>query len=449
VRLTKVQLDGLYFFLIGSAVFVLLGFTLQRTVPLSDQSMGDFRVVYFPARCLVEGYDPYSQASVQDVYRESLPGQTAEPTTSRLIYPPTLFALMAPISLLPWSAACAVWNILTFGSMIFASYLIWSIGNDISPVLAGALIGFLLANSFTLAILTNSSAVATAFCLIGTWCFIKDKNIPLGVLCLAFSLLARPQTGGLIWLYFLLAGGVYRKRALQVLLVVGLLGIPTVLWVWHISPNWLRELKSNLALMSVHGAISDPGPASLGKYNLVVFLNLQAVVSEFRDDPHFYNLVSYAIVAPLLVIWGYFSIKAKKTARNLWLGIATITPLSLLPLYHHVYDAKILLLTVPACALLRTEGRKVLPGLTILAFVLTGDVPLVIFRRILQNLQVPVLEVFPIPLTLLALGIGYLWVYACVEKESSLPWIRGSRYGRAINKQKDNGSDLPPKDSTS
>jgi hypothetical protein len=304
--------------------------------------------------------------------------------------------------------------------MILASCLIWYVGKDLSPVLTGALIGFLLANSFTLAILTNISAVATAFCIVGVWCLIKDKYLLAGMVCLAFSLLVKPQTGGLVWLYFLLAGGAYRKRALQVLVVVGLLGIPTLLWVWHISPNWLQEWNSNFALLSLRGAINDPGPASLGKYNLVVFINLQAAVSVFRDDPHFYNLVSYSIVAPLLVVWGYFTIKAKKTARNLWLGIATITPLSLLPLYHHVYDAKILLLTIPACALLRTEGNKILPGLTTLAFVLTGDVPLVIFRRIFQSLQVPVLEVFPIPLTLLALGIGYLWVYARVEKEPDM-----------------------------
>jgi hypothetical protein len=420
VRLTRVQLDGLYFFLIGSAVFVLLGFTLQKTTPVHGQSMGDFGSVYFPARCLLEGHDPYSEPSVQDVYRESLPGHTAEPTTARLIYPPTLFAFMAPFSLLPWWAACVVWNVLTFGSMILASCLIWYVGKDLSPVLTGALIGFLLANSFTLAILTNISAVATAFCIVGVWCLIKDKYLLAGMICLAFSLLVKPQTGGLVWLYFLLAGGAYRKRALQVLFVVGLLGIPALLWVWHISPNWLQEWNSNFAVLSLPGAINDPGPASLGKYNLVVFINLQAAVSVFRDDPHFYNLVSYSIVAPLLVVWGYFTIKAKKTARNLWLGIATVTPLSLLPLYHHVYDAKILLLTIPACALLRTEGNKILPGLTTLAFVLTGDVPLVIFRRVFQSLQVPVLEVFPIPLTLLALGIGYLWVYARVEKEPDM-----------------------------
>jgi hypothetical protein len=305
--------------------------------------------------------------------------------------------------------------------MILASCLIWNIGKDLSPILTGALIGFLLANSFTLAILTNISAVATAFCIIGTWCFIKNKYLLVGVVCLAFSLLVKPQTGGLVWLYFLLAGGVYRKLALQVLFVVGLLGIPAVLWASHISPHWFEEWKSNYAILSLPGAINDPGPSSLRKYNLVVFINLQAAVSVFRDAPRFYNLVSYSIVAPLLVIWGYFSFKAKKTTRNLWLGIAAITPLSLLPLYHHVYDAKILLLTIPACALLCAEGRKVLPGLTILAFVLTADVPLVMFRRMFQSLQVPVLEVFPIPLTLLALGIGYLWVYARVEKESSLP----------------------------
>ena len=36
-------------------------------------------------------------------------------------------------------------------------------------------------------------------------------------MCLAISLMLKPHDAGLVWLYFLLAGGIYRKRALQAL----------------------------------------------------------------------------------------------------------------------------------------------------------------------------------------------------------------------------------------
>ncbi len=41
----------------------------------------------------------------------------------------------------------------------------------------------------------------------------------VGILCLAVSLAIKPHDGGLVWLYFILAGGAFRKRALQSLVV--------------------------------------------------------------------------------------------------------------------------------------------------------------------------------------------------------------------------------------
>jgi len=51
--------DGLVLLLLGSVVFVLLGLALEHA---SHEPMVDFRVVYYPARCLVEHGDPYSQS---------------------------------------------------------------------------------------------------------------------------------------------------------------------------------------------------------------------------------------------------------------------------------------------------------------------------------------------------------------------------------------------------
>ena len=50
-----------------------------------------------------------------------------------------------------------------------------------------------------------------------------------GILCMAVSLAIKPHDSGLVWFYFLLAGGVYRKRALQTLAVTVLLALPAIL----------------------------------------------------------------------------------------------------------------------------------------------------------------------------------------------------------------------------
>jgi len=61
------------------------------------------------------------------------------------------------------------------------------------------------------------------------------------MLCLVVSLALKPHDAALIWLFFLLAGGTYRKRALQTLALFLVFAVPTVLWVTWLSPHWCRR----------------------------------------------------------------------------------------------------------------------------------------------------------------------------------------------------------------
>ncbi len=97
----------------------------------------------------------------------------------------------------------------------------------------------------------------------------------------------------------------------------------------------------------------------------------------------------------------------------------------MLPVYHRQYDAKLLLLTVPACAMLWAEGGWI-GRLALLVntagFVLTGDLSWAILLGIISHLHLPAtqlsekimmaVQAFPSPLILLVMGIFYLWVYA-------------------------------------
>jgi len=314
---------------------------------------------------------------------------------------------------------------LTAGSLLFACLLAWNLGADYAPILSGALIGFLLANSEVLLVLGNPSGIAISLCVVAVWCFFRERFTAAGILCLAFSLVVKPQDAGPIWLYFLLAGGVYRKRSLQTLLVTVVLSLPMVLWVWRISPNWIQELHANILAFSVHGGLTDPGPASTGAPSTGMMINLQTVISFFRDDPHFYNPATYLILAALLLVWAFVTVRYHALPARTWLAIAAIAALSLLPVYHHFYDAKLLLLTIPACAMLWSEGGPIgwfalLMNST--GFVLTGDLSWTILYRLIGKMhpstatmpgQAPTaLQIFPVPVLLLVMGIFYLWIYA-------------------------------------
>ena len=180
--------------------------------------------------------------------------------------------------------------------------------------------------------------------------------MPGGVLCLAVSLLLKPHDAALVWLYLLLAGGLYRRRALQTLLVVAAVSLPLVLWVAHIAPGWIHELQSNLATVTSHGHSDDPGPASMSTAGIGMIVSLQSVFSTFQDDPHFYYPITYLLCAAFLLLWSFTTLRTRLTPAMTWLALAAISSLSMLPVYHRLYDTRMLLLTIPACAMLWAEG---------------------------------------------------------------------------------------------
>jgi len=99
-------------------------------------------------------------------------------------------------------------------------------------------------------------------------------------------------------------------------------------------------------------------------------------------------------------------------------------PFTLLITYHRTTDAKLLLLTVPACAMLWAQGEgvgKLAMVLTSLAIVISGDISLTVMGILVgqpnwidagwgQKIwMVPVYR--PVPVILLAMGLFYLWAY--------------------------------------
>ena len=82
-------------------------------------------------------------------------------------------------------------------------------------------------------------------------------------------------------------------------------------------------------------------------------------------------------------------------SKDDWLALAAIAALSMLPVSHHLYDTKLLLLTVPACAMLWAEG-----GLTgwlalvvnTVGFALTGDLSRLILLAFIKHLHLAVMK---------------------------------------------------------
>jgi hypothetical protein len=399
----------------------------------------DFKHIYYGTRCLIQHRDPYKVSELESVYRAEggeLPSETIQAHQAVTIYRnlPATFIFTAPFAMLPWGPALLLWMTLTAGIFILAAFLMWDIGASYAPDISLFLICILLVNCEMIFGGGNTAGITVGLCVVSVWCFLQEKFVPAGILCLAISLAIKPHNAGLVWLYFLLAGGVYRKRALQTLIVTVVIAIAAILWVTSIAPHWMGELNSNMLATSVHGGINDPGPASAsGRYAYMV-IDLQAVISVFRDDPRIYDPVSYLVCGTLLLVWAARTLWARFSQRRAWLALAAIVPLTVLVTYHRPWDAKLLMLTVPACAMLWAEGGKIrwiALVVTTAGIVLTADIPLAILVIFTRDLSINIASLSglilkavltrPTPLILLLMSIFYLWIYLRRDPERGLP----------------------------
>jgi hypothetical protein len=416
--------DGLIFVMLGALAFLVIGIAWRH---LSAIEMGDFKVVYYSARCLLAHGDPYNEQDVLRVYSSEGRERATEPALdrevkTRFFYPPTAFFFTVPIALLGFSVGAVLWTILLAGSLILAAIAVWDLCADTSPVLAGILSGVVLLNSFWLFMIGNSAAIAVSFCVLSVWCFFRNRFEFLGMLLLATSLALKPNDSGLVWLLLLLSSSALRKRALQSVAVLLILSVPILVWITSAAPNWYTELKTNMASFSGIGGIVDPAATGMAGKNMDCIVQLQTAVSIFFPNPATYNLITWVICAPLLLLWAGLSLRKTSNRSTAWLCLAAAAPLSMLPTYHFQHDAKLLMLAIPACLVLWAE-RGFIGWCALLitggAIVINGDIFTAIRILLTRKILVPhdgfgshltaVIFTRPGPLFLLAMAIFYLW----------------------------------------
>jgi hypothetical protein len=162
----------------------------------------------------------------------------------------------------------------------------------------------------------------------------------------------------------------------------------------------------------------------MASHGIGMVISLQSVISVFRDDPRFYNPLTYLVCGVLLLVWLVKVLRSPNTSNTAWFALAPIAALSVLPIYHRIYDARLLLIAIPACAILWKEGGAVAWFALILdaiGILFTGGLPWAIFFAFLKHAHLPpaissgmpliVVQVFPAPLAVLCVGIFFLWIF--------------------------------------
>ena len=423
--MTRTRRTALIWILLASGVSILWG----NSIGQSSNGWVDFRAIYYGTRCLMQHHNPYKVSELESVYRAEggeRPSETiaARQAVTLYVNVPTTFIFTAPFAMVPWGPAHMLWITLTAGVIILAAFLMWSLGARYAPNLSLFLICFLLANCEQIFCTGNTAGIAVGLCVIATWCFLEERFVLAGVLCLAVSLAIKPHDSGMVWLYFLLTGGVHRKRALQTLSITFLLALSAFLWVSHVAPHWMQDWQSNLSTISASGGINEPGPASLTSHGADMVIDLQAAISIFKDDPRIYNPASYLICGAFLLAWSVRTLGSRFSQSNAWIALASVSALTMLVTYHRPWDSRLLLLAIPACAMLWAEGgrlRWTALLVTAAGTVLTADIPLAILANLSNQMHMgttgiigkmlTVVLIRPASLILLVVGVFYLWLY--------------------------------------
>lgn len=387
----------------------------------------DFGELYFGARTAILHQDPYQPKAVDTVFRHEGGVYPQVDPAAKIISPiviqinvylPTAVFLVVPLAHLSYPTAHALWLALTAILLGIAGYLMWSMADPDGPAWLGWLSAIILADCETMLMAGNASGLVVSLCVIAAWCFLKNRWGALGVVLLAIALVIKPHDAGFVWLFFLLAGGVLRKRALQTLAVTALIGFATVIWMAPVSPHWFHELHQNNVLVSQPGGTSDPTLAGMTSGGVCSIIDLQSALSMVFGRPQTYNLVAFVILAPLFALCLWIAVRKRNSIREHWLGLAAIAPLTLLPVYHRAYDAKLLLLILPAFVILWRQGgarRWWSLGITTAAVLMTSDVPRAIFMSGFEKKTAIGYTSAPLtaltPMVLLATACFYLWVY--------------------------------------
>ena len=357
-RSSGLRLGVLLLALLGVFAFVLRGYEDEHAA----LHFRDFKQPYASARCVLTGCDSYSEADTRAAFLTAggVDDDKVVFDPYSALYPPFSLVALTPIGALRYPVAHAVWEALLAGCFSVAVLLTADLCLSVSTIAASSFTVLLLAvftfSSTILLMLGQISGVVIALLAIGFTCLLRNRFLPLAVLCLTIAVILKPHDAAIPLLYLLFAESHWRHAFFSVAVIAAVFAVGSIFWFGHMpaTAHWLPELRANLQGNAGPGAINNPARHLQGSE----LTNLQAMFALVRDRAAFYNNASFLTCAVLLGAWLVPAARLRNTLGKHVLAVAAIVCLALLPIYHRQYDTRILLLTFPAVAFLLAQRAR-------------------------------------------------------------------------------------------
>ena len=344
-------------------------------------NFNDFISPYIQTRAWMKGMDPYSPWNLvalwpreaeqftflrTDLADGSLVLKRGIPTA----YPPTSFVLLAPVAWLPWKVAHPVWlgiSLLGFGLTVWAlislmdfqwqekrTYLFVALALALAPFHTGLAAGSIV-------------IVTVGLCALAVWAMQQQWNVAAGVL-FGVGIGLKPQIGLPFLVYYLL-----RRRWGAVTASLTVVAILTATAVLHLAMNhtpWFDSYRYDNGTLFARGSLGDFTESNPLRFSLI---NLQVLLYTFVPDRSGANVAALAIAGALGLLWVLLLRRADR--KDELLDLSGLIVLSLLPVYHRLYDASLLIFPLAWSLAALPGSRKGLAKgtlLLILVFVAPG-----------------------------------------------------------------------------
>jgi type IV secretory pathway VirB2 component (pilin) len=334
--------------LLASTEFLLRGpIRFARAIGFND-----FISPYIQTNAWMKGVDPYSPRNLvalwprdageflslkTDLADGSLVRKRGVPTA----YPPTSFVLLAPLAWLPWKVAHHLWlgiSLLAFAVTVLSlvslidfhwrekrTYLFLALALALAPFHTGLAAGSIV-------------IVAVGFCALAMWAAERQWNVAAGVL-FGIAVGLKPQIGLPFLVYYLL-----RRRWRVVTAsatVVAILAATAVFQLTMHHTPWIDNYRYDNRILFGSGSLGDFTETNPLRFGLV---NLQVLLYTFVPDRAAANVMALVMAGVLGLLWLLLLWRsAGNKDGDEMLDLSALAVLSLLPVYHRLYDASLLI----------------------------------------------------------------------------------------------------------
>jgi hypothetical protein len=212
------------------------------------------------------------------------------------------------------------------------------------------LTGVVLAGSSALPGVGQAAGIAIGTLIGGIWAVLRKMPPWAPIMAFSASILLKPQLGCGVLLFLWLHRDFRKAIGRTALICLAFAGVSILLMQSRpASSTWLADWMSNMRGAVAPKGISSPIPANPEATRMTHFETLFSVISQ---NPGFY--VPASLIATLFLAGAFARacLPVWHLPETYWLSLGAASCLSLLAVYHRLYDARLLLVSLPALMIL-------------------------------------------------------------------------------------------------